>query len=78
MYTCICMYHSVSLCTAEETKEEKRHLAESELPAWKIKPVSALYRVAAARCQGSSQNGSETFLLNKKATSLQLSRRERV
>lgn len=40
----------------------KRHLADSELAAWKMKPVSALYREAAACCEGSSQNGRETFL----------------
>lgn len=58
------MYHSVGLCTAAETKEEKGadQRADSELSAWKIKPVSALYRMAAAHCQGSSQNGRETFL----------------
>ena len=41
----------------------KKHLADSELSAWKIKLALALYRAAAAHCQGGSQkNGRVTFL----------------
>jgi len=58
------MHCSVGLCIAAETRQEKRkHLADSELSAWKIKPVLAQYGVAAANCQGGSQeNGTVTFI----------------
>lgn len=62
MYMYIFCVHSVH---CSRNQGGKRHLADSELSAWNIKPVSALYRVAAACCQGRSQNGRETFLETK-------------
>lgn len=74
------MYHAVGLCTAAETKEEKGadQRADSELSAWKIKPVSALYRMAADTVRAVARMGERLFFKQKSHFVLQFSRRERI